>query len=258
MLAPDSNQKKDLRQFHKTISANSPEGNGSSSETFPAMSNTTEEPLINTVASKEKLQMTLKEYAVQKKKVADFDMQVFHMTSSFFNKAKFDDPIWQNVLHERLQRAESFLKNGNTFYKTTFKLADNIVIYFFVEYFRESELINYRINFFFEHNGKIEGQDTSADIDSATLLINNELYMEAAVRYTPLFDTSGVTTILLPLPDSQEESYVLLIKDQKVVRMKDQLIEWIPSNEKEEKSFYKYISKKYTSPMNQRRVMKWK
>ena len=82
--------------------------------------------------------------------------------------------------------------------------------------------------------------------------------MEAAVRYTPLFDTSGVTTILLPLPDSQEESYVLLIKDQKVVRMKDQLIEWIPSNEKEEKSFYKYISKKYTSPMNQRRVMKWK
>lgn len=249
MLAPGSDQKEDLKQFRKTISTNSTEEIKTSAETLPVDSKTKEPPLSKAQTNKSELQMSHEEYVALKQRIDEYDQGVFSMTNSFFNKANPEDPIWKSILQDRLQRADAFLKNGNAIYKTTFKFSEETLIYFFAEYLREGEKIVYRINFFYVDNGIIEGQTFSYDVASA-LLIDNELYMEVAIRYSTLFEASGVTTIFLPLPDSPENAYVLKIKDRKIVRTKDQLIEWIPSNKKEEETFFKYMTEKYNTPIN--------
>lgn len=247
MLAPDSNQE-DLQKFRKTITINNDEKSQLSAEVSPSLSKTTETQKLKKTSITE-LNMSHKEYVELKQKLEDYDQAIFSMTNSFFNKANPEDPIWKSILQDRLLRADAFLKNGTSLFKTTYKFKEDTLIYLFAEYIREGEKISYRINFFYVDNGIIEGQNFSYDVASA-LLIENELYMEVAIRYSTLFEPSGVTTIFLPLPDSQENAYVLSIKDRKIIRTKDQLIEWLPSNKKEEETFFNYMIEKYNTPTN--------
>ncbi len=250
MLAPDSNQKEDLKQFRKTIQFKADENIKSSMRSSPSI-NKQAEPSPVVVQPKSELMMTQKEYVELKKKLEDHEDRIFRMTNSFFNKANPDDPVWKSILQDRLQRADTYIKNGNSLFKSTYKFSNETLIYVFAEYIHEKGKIQYRINYFYVDHGIIEGEAFSYDVSSA-LLIDNELYMEVSIRYSTLFDESGVTTLFLPLPDSNENAYILKIKDRKLVRTKEQLIEWVPSNKKEEETFFNYMIEKYHTPTNNR------
>ena len=250
LLAPDSNQKEDLKQFRKTIQFKADENIKSSMRSSPSI-NKQAEPSRVVVQPKSELMMTQKEYVELKKKLEDHEDRIFRMTNSFFNKANPDDPVWKSILQDRLQRADNYIKNGNSLFKSTYKFSNETLIYVFAEYIHEKGKIQYRINYFYVDHGIIEGEAFSYDVSSA-LLIDNELYMEVSIRYSTLFDESGVTTLFLPLPDSNENAYILKIKDRKLVRTKEQLIEWVPSNKKEEETFFNYMIEKYHTPTNNR------